>query len=192
MHLQPGSGDSATEVSLETGCLTMAHREDIRAHVERLYEENYEPVYRYLYLSGCTPTDADEFIQEAFLRMFEALRGGNKIEKPRNWLLRVTHNLSCDERRHVARRDNFEEDKLPLRQVTDPTPNPEIRMVRQEQLLALRTALAQLTDRQSRFLLLRAEGLKLREIAELYGVTVQSVAESCERAINRLGRLTHE
>jgi transcriptional regulator len=52
--------------------------------------------------------------------------------------------------------------------------------------------MAQLTERQTKFLLLRAEGLKLREIAEMYGLTVQSVAESCERAMDRLGRLTHE
>jgi RNA polymerase sigma-70 factor (ECF subfamily) len=132
------------------------------------------------------------FIQEAFLRMFQALRDGSHIEKPRNWLLRVAHNLSCDERLDSARREGFDETKLPPCHVIDPAPNPEKRLVQQEQLTALRSALAQLTERQGRFLLLRAEGLKLREIADMYGIAVQSVAESCERAMDRLGRLTHK
>jgi DNA-binding CsgD family transcriptional regulator len=52
--------------------------------------------------------------------------------------------------------------------------------------------LAGLTQRQFEYLLLRAEGLKLGEIAQMFEVTVQTVAESCARAIERLGRVTHE
>jgi hypothetical protein len=31
--------------------------------------------------------------------------------------------------------------------------------------------------------------MKLREIADMYGLTIQSVAESCGRAMEKLGRL---
>jgi DNA-binding CsgD family transcriptional regulator len=52
--------------------------------------------------------------------------------------------------------------------------------------------MARLTKRQYQYMLLRAEGMKLREIAELYGVAVASVAEACGRAMETLGRLSHE
>ena len=99
MDLRPGSGGSAGEVSLELGRMTMAGREDAAEQVRQLYEEHYDAVFRYLYLSSSAPIDADEFIQEAFLRMFQALREGSHIDKPRNWLLRVAHNLRHDEQR---------------------------------------------------------------------------------------------
>ena len=55
-----------------------------------------------------------------------------------------------------------------------------------------RAAFSRLTTRQCEYLNLRAEGLKLREIAELHGVTIQSVAETCARAIEALGKMTNE
>jgi transcriptional regulator len=48
--------------------------------------------------------------------------------------------------------------------------------------------MVQLTERQYQYLLLRTEGLKLREIADIFEVTVQSVAEVCTRAMDHLGR----
>jgi DNA-directed RNA polymerase specialized sigma24 family protein len=81
----------------EMARLTMANREETVELIKRLYDEHYDAVFRYLYLSGSTMSDADEFIQEAFLRLFETLRDGGQIEKPRNWLLRVAHNLRHDE-----------------------------------------------------------------------------------------------
>jgi RNA polymerase sigma-70 factor (ECF subfamily) len=192
MILRSGNGAAAGEVSLETGRAAMANREDVAELVKQLYEEHFESVYRYLYLSGSASIDADEFVQEAFLRMFQALRGGAHIEKPRNWLLRVVHNLRCDQTRLASRRDEYDEEKLPSAAVIDSAPDPESRAVRQQELAKLRAAMAQLTERQSQFLLLRAEGLKLKDIAEMYGISVQSVAGACERAMDRLGRLTHE
>src|SRR5262249_42508528 len=73
----------------------------------------------------------------------------------------------------------------------DPAPGPELSLLERERTEQVRTAMAGLTPRQHEYLLLRAEGMKLREIAKLYGVAIQSVAESCARAIERLGRGRH-
>jgi DNA-directed RNA polymerase specialized sigma24 family protein len=48
----------------------------------------------------------------------------------------------------------------------------------------------QLTKVQLRYLALRTEGLKFREIAELYGVSSSTVAETCGRALEKLRYLT--
>jgi DNA-directed RNA polymerase specialized sigma24 family protein len=36
------------------------------------------------------------------------------------------------------------------------------------------------------------EGLKLREIAEMFGVTVQTVSESCAKAMLKFGNVSDE
>jgi len=55
-----------------------------------------------------------------------------------------------------------------------------------KRLRRLRSAYAQLTPRQRDCLLLRAEGLRYREIALVLGVSVQRVGEMMQRAINLL------
>jgi DNA-directed RNA polymerase specialized sigma24 family protein len=102
----------------------VANRQDAAELVKQLHEEHYEAVYRYLYLSGSTPADADEFIQEAFLRMFQALRDGGHIERPRNWLLRVAQNLRIESA--AVRKVNYTiEWSAHLTRILFPPPWPE-------------------------------------------------------------------
>jgi RNA polymerase sigma-70 factor, ECF subfamily len=159
--------------------------------VEALYQEHYDAMYRYLVLTGSTAADADEFIQEAYLRMLQTLQRGEGIRSPRHWLFRVVHNLREDWRRQAGRPT-----AVPTAEqwngARDPGPNPEAALLLNEKAERLRAALAQLTDRQSEILHLRAEGLKLREVAELLGISLQSVSEVCARAMDRVGRFVNE
>ncbi|HYL39156.1 MAG TPA: sigma-70 family RNA polymerase sigma factor [Bryobacteraceae bacterium] len=187
------SSGECSAISLEIQGFAATRRE-LSGQVDQFYDEHYEAVYRYLVLSGSLPADADEILQEAFIRLFRLLSTGGRVEKPRNWLLRVCHNLRVDEVRREDRNPSVTQQAFEryARAEPDPQPNPESRMLAGERIERVRTALGQLNKRQREFLLLRADGLKLREIAELYGVTVQSVAESCARAIDKLGKLIHE
>jgi RNA polymerase sigma factor (sigma-70 family) len=65
-------------------------------------------------------------------------------------------------------------------------------MIAREQRARLKQAIRKLAPRQYQYLLLRAEGLKLREIADMFRVSVQTVSESCAKAMLELGRLGHE
>lgn len=188
-----GSDGESLAISLEIQGVAVPTRREFRAQLDQLYDEHYGPVYRYLVLTGSSPADADDLLQEAFTRLLRLLLNGQRVEKPRNWLLRVCHNLRIDEARREERTStigqNSEERAF---SEADPHLNPEAQMLEGERIARLRAAIAQLNKRQREFLLLRAEGLKLREIADLYGLSVQSVAESCARAIDKLGRLIHE
>lgn len=178
----------AASLSLAVSRLRRSQRMQTQERVEQLYLELYSPVYRYLVLTGSVAEDADELTQETFLRLFRCLRAGQKVEKPKQWLISVAHNLRCDwldrERRHPT--------KVALTDKTassDPAPDPEAAALETERRQQVEKALGRLTVRQAEYLHLRAEGLKLREIADIYGITVQTVAESCARAIERLGML---
>ena len=71
-------------------------------------------------------------------------------------------------------------------------PTPEAMAMSRERHERVRAAMANLTDRQYQCVLLRSQGLKLREIAEMFGISGVTVAEACGRAMEKLGRLKYE
>ncbi|MEB2363148.1 MAG: sigma-70 family RNA polymerase sigma factor [Bryobacterales bacterium] len=161
--------------------------------VEELYGEHYDSLYRYLILSGCQPADADDLIQSGFVRLLWFLQQGNRLEKPKAWLIRVVHNLRIDDARRERRESTLDDGQLEacITEVFGTMPDVETELLQSERRLALQKAVGSLTPRQYEFLLLRAAGLKLREIAEIHQVTIQTVAEICARATERLGRMIH-
>ena len=191
MHPSHGYG---AELAAETGAFTVRARKQLADVIEALYKEHYRDLRVYLLLSGCSTRDAEEFLQDAFLRLVRLLRGGKSIENPKHWLLRVLHNIRSDERLRTSRLVALEKSdvaEILSRRATGGL-TPEAALLEAERMEQLRIAMGQLTDRQRECLLLRAEGLKLREIAELLGIATASVAEACGRAMDKLGRLQHE
>ena len=167
---------------------------DLADSVERLYDEHYQRLYRYMLRCGCTESQADDFVQEAFLRLFRFLKEGNAVEKPKYWLLRVLRNLQIDDsrlKRHEASLDDKDLEAGAM-EAFGAAPDAESETIKREWADAVQTAIASLPRKQYDYLLLRAEGLKLREIADLHGVSVQTVAEAIARAVDRIWRTTHE
>jgi RNA polymerase sigma-70 factor (ECF subfamily) len=160
-----------------------------RSESLRLYEEHYECCYRFLIFSGSSTDECLDLLQEGFLRLHQSLRNGVRIENPRSWLIRVLHRLRIDEFRRGSRVSSFGDfpDQVwEHRIVTEGT--PETAALDQERMEQLRAAVQGLTVTQRQYLMLRTEGLKFREIAELYGVTVGSVFDACARALKAIGR----
>jgi RNA polymerase sigma-70 factor (ECF subfamily) len=190
MRLRQVTSKGTGELALDIGAGNI--RSDPQHVVEALYAEHYDPLYRYLVLTGSTPADADEYVQEGFLRLIRALRGREPVERPRHWLFRVVHNLRADEWRHSGRHEC-----VPIAESSHMTAageghNPESELLDRERTERLRVAFLQLTERQTAILHMRAEGLKFREIADILGITLQSASEVCARAMERLGRLVHD
>jgi RNA polymerase sigma-70 factor (ECF subfamily) len=168
--------------------------EQLAGFVSGLYEEHHGSLLRHLILSGSTEAEAEDLIQDGFLRLFRHLDSGKQVDNPRSWLLRVLHNLRIDEFRKHKRefaldRPEFE---CMVAQLRATGPDAEAQVIAQEEQVRVRKAIGKLSPRQYQYLLLRAEGLKLREIAEMFRVTVQTVSESCAKAMLELGRLGDE
>ena len=163
----------------------------IRTGVEVLYGEHYASLYRYLRVAGCQPADADDYLQESFLRLVRYLHQGKTVHKPKSWLMRVLHNIRTDDSRREHRLARCSEADLEsqVARILGTAPDAETESLRRERAETLVKAVRGLTHRQYQFLILRAEGLKFREIAALHGVRIQTVAETCARAADRLGRL---
>ena len=146
------------------------------------------PIYRYLVGMHLVPQDADEVIQETFLKLYEQLSGGGQIENVRAWTFRVAHNLAINGlkgRKHLAPMTD-EQWEAVVQTREDPRPGPEEQLLDKEKMAHIHQSLGKLSRLQCQCVHLRIEGFRYREIAEILCVSVPSVAESLRRAIVKL------
>ena len=162
--------------------------------IVELYDRLRPSLYHYLICLGLKPEEADDTIQDAFLRFFHFQEDGGEVDNPRSWLFRVAHNASLDlkrmERRLVS--EGSQEVTGTALERRDTSPNPEEILIQKEQLLRLDAAMAQLTAHQRQCVHLRAEGLRYREIAEVLGITVWNVNQTLRRAMVRVVEKLYE
>jgi RNA polymerase sigma-70 factor (ECF subfamily) len=169
----------------------LTHRE----RVVQLFREIRVPLYSYLVCIGVKPHDADDIVQEAFLRLHHQLEAGANIEEPRAWVFRVARNVSLNaqrvQRRLIPEADLDPKEGSKLERRFNSGPNPEELYLRKEVMQRLDAGIARLTEQQRQCVYLRAQGLRYREIAVVLGVSVSSAAELLQRAIVRLAGEIH-
>jgi RNA polymerase sigma-70 factor (ECF subfamily) len=158
-------------------------RADYANRVTELYRESREELYRYLVATGVRPHHAQEFTQEAFLRLHAAFAEGTAIENPRAWAFAVAHNLAVNSLRRAS------EHALPGDVDVASTAegdNPESLLLRTERMQRVHRAFVSLSRQQRLCLSLRAEGFQYKQIAGITGLGVSTVGEFLRRAMVRL------
>ena len=133
--------------------------------------------------------DSEDITQEAFLRLYRALKQNEPIENRRAWVVRVSHNLALKLR---ARESRVAFDPALEIRLADPATDPERMLLDRERLIRFHKAVENLSDQQRRCLHLRMEGLRYPEIAEVLGISPSSVGEFLRRALARLRKVIHE
>jgi RNA polymerase sigma-70 factor (ECF subfamily) len=144
---------------------------------------------------GLDPSEADDMVQESFLRLHRQLQSGTKIEEPRAWVFRVARNLALnfhrDHRRLVPEAELTSGRGAQGQWLNDPEQSPESLYMRKETLMRLDAGMARLTEQQRQCVHLRVQGLRYREIATVLGISISSAAELLQRAIVRLASEIH-
>jgi RNA polymerase sigma factor (sigma-70 family) len=128
-------------------------------------------------LSG-SRQDAEDALQDVFLRAYGALRADDRPVTLRAWLYRVAHNRCIDQLRRVtpAPADVMDVSRTPLH-------DPLIEAERREDLRRLVDDVRRLPEQQRSALLMRElEGLSYSELAGALGVTVPAVKSLLVRA----------
>ncbi|HEX3681268.1 MAG TPA: sigma-70 family RNA polymerase sigma factor, partial [Bryobacteraceae bacterium] len=149
-----------------------------------LYRELRKPLLRYLVCLGLSPDEAQDVVQDAFLTLHRHLAAGGSRENIRGWLFRVAHNQARNRQNRYERRF-----AAPLEESIDAIldqSNPERDVLDKERFRRLQKAIRLLTDSERECLLLRAGGLRYREIGEVVGIGTSTVADTVERAIRKL------
>lgn len=157
--------------------------------VETLFQENRRAICAYLVYLGVSRDEAQEFTQEAFLRLYQSMRQGAVIENARAWLFRVAHNLGTKVRsgdRYFRPVSTDWEGQMSASE------SPESALINRERNQLVSSALEDLSPQQRSCLYLRAKGLRYKEIAEVMGISSSSVNEFLRRAIARLSEAVNE
>lgn len=131
---------------------------------------------------GGSATDADDAMQDVFLRAYGALRADDRPITLRAWLYRVAHNRCIDHIRRPASQPTVElsEDARPLPATTG---DPILAAERRDDLRRLVLDLRALPEQQRSALLMREmEGLTYQELAGALEVTVPAVKSLLVRA----------
>jgi RNA polymerase sigma factor (sigma-70 family) len=132
-------------------------------------------------LASQSRQDAEDVLQDVFVRAFGALRADNRQVNVRAWLYRVAHNRCIDHLRRPipAPADVFEMSRTPLH---DPLEDAQ----RREDLRRLVTDVGRLPEQQRSALLMREiDGMSYADLATALDVTVPAVKSLLVRA--RLG-----
>lgn len=131
---------------------------------------------------GASPEDAEDLVQEAFLR-FEAYRQSADVREPEGFVVRTALNLATDAgRRH--KRSPFSARALEDLPLADNSPGPDEVLGSRDRLRRLSEGLDALKPRAREMLLAqRLEGLSYAEIARRQGVSVSAVEKQIARAV---------
>lgn len=134
---------------------------------------------------GRTEHEAEDLVQEAWLRLARYEDEKQLVEQPEAFLMRTALNLSIDAHRASSVRGEH----VLLEQVVlvDTTPSTEAVLLAKERMARLTQGLGRLSEKtRDVFLAHRVDGLPYTEIAKLHGISVTTVHHHVAKATLRL------
>ena len=146
-----------------------------------LFQEHGAAVYRFAVVLLRHHQDAEDVVQETFLKLLQHLGMGGDTENLRGWFFTVAAHAARDRLRRRAR-------WLPWSPVYDAAVAPPQVADEDGRLRAVRETLQRLSVRDRLLLTLRAQGLSYREIASATGIRPSSVGRLLARAVDRWER----
>jgi RNA polymerase sigma-70 factor, ECF subfamily len=168
-----------------------------RSRFEQLVFAHRNAAYNLAYWILQSPDDAEDAVQDAYVRAFRAFHtfAGND---PRPWLLSIVRNVAYTafsarkQSRKVIRliEDSNEEKSVDGAEAATQEPSPETAVIIQQEHKLLLQALAGLSPLQRDVLVLREmEGLSYKDIAEIMGTEIGTVMSRLSRARAELRRV---
>ncbi|RMG45308.1 MAG: sigma-70 family RNA polymerase sigma factor [Acidobacteria bacterium] len=132
--------------------------------------------------------DADDLVQETFLRAFDRL---DRLEDPDRfgpWLFRILRNLLADRGRRAGREVSGEEAAA---EMPDTAPGAEAELLAREAARAVREAIDAIPPGRQRevFEMRYLEGLPVQEIARRLGVHTGTIKVHLHRTVRRLRKV---
>jgi len=149
----------------------------------RLIDRHLETLHGFAQRMLGNPTDADDIIQETFLRVWQkAEKWQPTTAKVSTWLHSITHNLCID----FYRRDKGEMVNITDVELIDPH-QPDDSRQQEEVAREIKAALQQLPENQrSAIILCHYQDLSNREAAQVLGISVSALESLMARGRRKL------
>jgi RNA polymerase sigma-70 factor (ECF subfamily) len=133
---------------------------------------------------GRTREEAEDLIQDAFLKMQEYCERGGQVRQPEGFLVRTVLRLAANARRDAHRELYTDEQIENLTLIMDATPTPDEVLAADQCLERMRNALDAVSHRtRDIFFMQRLDGLSYAEIAQRLGVSVSAVEKHIASAL---------
>jgi len=152
---------------------------------DRLLRENGEALGRLAGSYSRSASDRDDLLQEIAMAVWQALPTFRGECSDRTFLFRIAHNRAIA---WLSRRSRWEPASEEI-EATDPAPDPETVLVREEGGRRLAEAVRALPVLYRQVVVLMLEGLEYGEIAEILGLSESNVGVRLNRARQMLRRV---
>ena len=155
-----------------------------------LVEKHSRPIFRVAYRMTGNEHDADDVVQEAFLRAYKQIERFEERSNFGTWLHRIAINCALDLLRARGRENRVEsvmdEDGQELELKSD-APQPDRLVLSAEMQRHVAKALEKLTgNERTAFMLRHFEGMPVEEIGKTLGIQVNAAKHTIFRAVRKL------
>lgn len=138
--------------------------------------------------------EADDIVQDVFIRAYHSLKSFKGESSVYTWLYRIAVNLSLNEIRRKKLRKTFSLDEAATDQHQTDDDTPAEAMEREEQTQMIRMAIETLPEKQKKVFILRYyEELPYEEIAKIVKTSVGGLKANYFHAVKKIGEyIKHE
>jgi len=152
-----------------------------------LVERHSRPLFRSAFRITANAADADDVVQEAFLRCYRALATYDSRASFQTWLNRIAINCALDLIDSRKRRDGKIDAGEDLAQLASHDASPDRLLLGTEMQRAIAAAMAGLTgNERTAFVLRHFEGMPLEEIGQVLGTRLNATKNTVFRAVRKL------
>lgn len=151
---------------------------------EHIINKYKNPLYGTVLRMTKNPQDAQDLVQEAFIKIYHQLDKYDQVGSFSSWLYRVTINHCMDEfRKKKYKMKHVEVDE---ERIVNPT-HPEVVFLKKEKSRQLERLIATLPEDERLIILLRyVNELRYDEISELVGIPLSTVRNKLHRAKKKM------
>lgn len=148
-----------------------------------IYKQHYTSIYRLVSKFRVNSHEAEDIVQDVFVKLYLQFNSGNQVQYPKTWLYKVAVNVCINT---VNRRKETEalESISHLEYGMSNSLESDIDQNEQEEII--RNALMRLKEQERLVVILYSEGLSYKEIAEVSGVKFTSISQNLSRALEKL------
>ncbi len=154
-----------------------------------LVERHGRSVFRLAFRMTGNEQDAEDIVQETFLRAYKQLNRYENRAGFGTWLYRIAANYSLDFLRSRKSKHNESGDEM-LAAVASPSPGPERTLLSGQVQVCVEQALSELSQQErTAFVLRHYEGLSIEEISGALGLSGNAAKHSIFRAVQKLRKM---
>ncbi len=166
-----------------------ARRDAAKELVSGLFTEWYGPLVRYAFRVTGSLETAEDVVQASFTELYRACLEGKRIANPKGWTMCVVRREIVDRKREAERHGGAFLELSAAEGWPEGRVSPDVRAWEDRDLTRY---LSVLSAREEEVLLLRAQALKYRQIAQELKIGINSVKTLLARAVRKMQHASAE